>query len=600
VTDALFDTRRELLRSRAALAIFVVSALGSALLEGATYPLLYVALSTLGGGHAGGGIVGRLLREHLPSGTMSLVVVFGAVVGAQVLRVACQVLAHRHSVRIGQTFENAARHAVMGRVFETPFSRLNATKVQRLTEMTVMLPREAATWVQSSLQQLVTILMLAVYLALMLAIAPLYTGAAVVIFGAALLVVRLFLRRTRELTSKLFGSQAIARSKMTERFALLRLIFAFGEEQKAASSMSGLGDEVAALSAHRIGVTASMEPIVEGILVIALGAFALTITAARQGSPAGSLAEIVLFVAMFQRSASRLRGLASRSGQVATAAIGIKRLSGFVDELGAPVARSSELPAPLEIGIRLEGVSVRHAPDGRPALDQLSLTIPAGTTTALVGPTGSGKSTLLDLLQGLVTASEGRVLIDDRDFSAMDGLEWRRSIAVVGQDTLLFDTTIDENVRFGAPEGTSTDDVREALRVAQALAFVDELPQGVATQVGERGSRLSGGQRQKLAIARASLRRPRLLLLDEPTSSLDGESERAAMEAIRAVGKGRTTVISAHRLATIKHADQIVVLHEGRRVETGTHDELLQANGLYARLFRLQSYAAPEAVPVGG
>ncbi len=243
-------------------------------------------------------------------------------------------------------------------------------------------------------------------------------------------------------------------------------------------------------------------------------------------------------------------------------------------------------PAPVRGGIVFENVDFSYAADA-PALRGVSLAVEAGRTVALVGRSGAGKSTILNLIPRFFDPDAGRVLLDGTDLRDLPLAALRAHVALVSQDAMLFDDTVEANIAYGRL-GAGPEEIREAARNAAAHAFIEALPAGYATQVGERGVLLSGGQRQRIAIARAMLRNAPILLLDEATSSLDTESERAVRGALAALMRGRTTLVIAHRLSTVRSADAIHVVDAGRVVESGRHDELLARGGVYARLHRLQ------------
>lgn len=245
--------------------------------------------------------------------------------------------------------------------------------------------------------------------------------------------------------------------------------------------------------------------------------------------------------------------------------------------------------------VRFEGVGFAYQP-GLPVVSDISFEIPRGATVALVGPSGAGKSTICDLLLRFYEPTAGRITIDGRTLSSFRRTSYLDGTAVVTQDPFLFHTSIGENIRQGRPGATDAE-VEAAAKAASIHDHIASLPKGYASEVGERGARLSGGQRQRITIARALIRDPQLLVLDEATASLDAASERAVQEALDRLRAGRTTLVVAHRLSTVKAADCIVVLDEGRIVDRGTHDEMLARGGLYARLCAMQNLGAGPARP---
>jgi subfamily B ATP-binding cassette protein MsbA len=243
--------------------------------------------------------------------------------------------------------------------------------------------------------------------------------------------------------------------------------------------------------------------------------------------------------------------------------------------------------------IDVDAVTLRYAADQAAALDGFSLTINAGETVALVGPSGAGKSSLVNLLPRFIEPTAGEIRLDGVPLREWNIDALRRQFALVSQDVVLFDDSVAANVVLGAE--SDLERVREALRGANLLDFVESLPQGIHSEIGHNGSQLSGGQRQRLAIARAIYKNAPILIFDEATSALDSESERAVQLALDELMRDRTTLVIAHRLSTIEGADRVVAIDAGRLVEQGTHAELLQRGGLYARLHALQFRTAAEA-----
>ena len=374
-----------------------------------------------------------------------------------------------------------------------------------------------------------------------------------------------------------------------QSFAQARTVRAYRLEAVEAERASRAFGKLYAALLRMTRNRAFLEPMLE---VLGGTAVALVIGFAgwRAAFGAGGIGNFSGFISALLLAAQPLRALGTLNAALQEGLAGLARVLSVIDE--PPLVREQAGAGPLPPGrghLRFEGVGYAY-PDGRAGLRSLSFDAAPGLTVALVGPSGAGKSTALALIPRLGDVLHGRITIDGADIRDVTLASLRDAIAYVGQDALLFDETVAANIRMGQP-GADDAAVQDAARAA-AAGFVVDLPQGFETPVGPGGNRLSGGQRQRIALARALLRNPRILLLDEATSALDAESEAAVQATLSHLRRGRTTIVVAHRLSTVHDADLIVAIADGEAVEQGTHAELLEQDGLYARLVRTQSFTA--------
>jgi subfamily B ATP-binding cassette protein MsbA len=423
--------------------------------------------------------------------------------------------------------------------------------------------------------------------AVMLVREPILTMAALVTFPVIAVVVQVVGRRLYRINKREQEQVAELAIFLQESFTGAKIVKIFGREREAEGRFDGLNERLLRLSLKNIRTDHMTQPLLEIASAVAIvgilfyGGYQVITGARTPGVFFSFIAAVIMLYGPARQLARMVNAIQQTTGSVervfeildAPSAVrdrpGARRLEGFHD------------------AIAFEGVSFEYPDSNGPVLRNITLTIVRGEVVAFVGMSGAGKSTLLDLLPRFHDVSAGRIAIDGHDVREVTQSSLRALMGIVTQETFLFSGSILDNIRYGRPDA-SLGEVVEAARLAHAHDFVEACPHGYETLVGERGVRLSGGQRQRIAMARAFLRNPPILILDEATSDLDAESEFIIQQALGDLIKGRTVLVIAHRFATVRTADRIVVIDEGSIVEVGRHDELLARAGVYRRLHALQ------------
>jgi ATP-binding cassette, subfamily B, bacterial MsbA len=517
----------------------------------------------------------------------------GVIVAIFFLRGLATFLADVAMARIGRGVVRDMRNALLDKSLRMPSAWFDreapATQISRLTYNTEQLAFAAAESVKVVLTDALTITVL---LAVMLSNSVKLTLTMLFMVPLIALIVTTVGRRYRRINTTLQDAFAQFSHRAEQALSGQEAIKIYGAQQVEQTRLADLAQRNFRLNLKVVATQAMSSSLVQLLAACALAAIVYVAgrEAVRDGMTAGSFMALISAMMAMLPSLKKITNVQSMVQRGIAAA---ETVFAVLDAEPEPDTGTRGIDR-ARGELVFEQVGFHYAAGKGQALDQVSFRVAPGTTTAIVGRSGSGKSTLARLLPRFYEPQDGRILLDGVPLAEYRLADLRRQIAVVSQNVVLFDDSVAANIAFGDLAGSSREDIVAAARAANALEFIEQLPQGFETRIGDRGVLLSGGQRQRIAIARAILKNAPILILDEATSALDTESERLIQEALDRILAERTAIVIAHRLSTIEHADQVVVLDGGRVQELGTHAELIARDGAYARLHRLQFRDAEE------
>ena len=448
----------------------------------------------------------------------------------------------------------------------------------------------------STLDILVDMLTIASMLVVMFWLNWDFTLIAVAVTPFLLLFVSRFKKAVKAATHEVRKEQSAIVDMVQQGLESIQVVQAYGQEKTEQEMLAAISQATVAAALKARGVKALLSPVVTVVVAVCV-AIVLWRGAALILAGAMTVGSLTVYLAYLTRFFKPVKDLATTTNAIAQVTVAVERVRGILDTNEViPEKQDAIMPGVLRGDIDVKEAAFGYDPD-HPILTDVSFQIKPGEFVGIVGPTGAGKSTVVSLIPRFYDVLKGSVRVDGTDVRdyCLKGL--RDQIGYVLQDTLLFRGTIYDNIAFGNPNATK-EEVMAAARLANADEFIAKMPNGYETQVGERGATLSGGQRQRIGIARVMVRNSPILLLDEPTAALDSESERLVIDALEKLMKGKTVIAIAHRLTTIRDANQILVIAGGTVAEKGTHQELLQKDGIYAELYRTQFDTGPAAVPI--
>lgn len=567
----------------------------ASLLEGVSMSLLYLAVSLLLP-QAGLGLAETAgwLRDALEAirGGYDPRTVFvwlvGVVALVQVMQSGLSFGAFYASAALRMRVRRSTMNAIAAQMMDLSFPAVSRYKTGELWSY-MTLGKDIEKLIGVVNDGVYTVLMAVAYTVVLLMLSWPTTLVALAALALLTLGMRAIMGRIHAVAERSLDNMREMNDSTANFLAGVRLVRSFGLEKSSLAVLENLIDHSSRLNMQGSIWQAAVSPIIDVVSIVTLAGVMLAISLIFGDRIAEVLPTVLVFVFVIARLMPRLGHVTRIRANLHSFWPSARHTIEFLRRDDKEFARKGGMPfSKLRDGIVFKNVRLDYVTGERPALRDASFRIGRGEAVALVGESGAGKSSIVDLVLGLYDPTNGEILVDGVPLARLDLETWRHRIGVVSQDTFLYPASVRDNIAFGKPDA-SDDEIAAAAKTANAHEFISRLEKGYDTVLGDRGYRLSGGQAQRVALARAILRDPDVLILDEATSDLDSHSERLIQDALQTFRQGRTAIVVAHRLSTIRGADRILVMHEGRLVEQGTHDELVAQGGPYAKFWRLQT-----------